>query len=105
MPNEDKDQLTTTPTAFDIWLCKQFSKWLGRDVSDLDTPFADLGLDSIGAVTLSADLEEAIGIPIEGSILWEYSTIRLLSRYLTEEIQRHGAEINVISSSDQHSVN
>jgi acyl carrier protein len=88
-------------TTLEVWLCEQFAKWLGREPSDIDasTNFADYGLDSIGAVTMSADLEEAVGVPLEGSILWEYPTINRLSKHLREEMKRLGIAFRAASGS------
>ena len=42
---------------------------------DRDAPLTDFGLDSLAAVSFSADLETVIGRPISASIVWEFPSI------------------------------
>lgn len=52
---------------------------------DIDEPFANFGLNSIDAVSLSGDLEEILGCGLSATLLWDFPTIRELSAYLAEE--------------------
>ncbi len=64
-------------------------KWLAARLHVALTPqdgrrtFDELGVDSLTAVELAADLAEWIQSPLEDTILWDYSTPEALARYLT----------------------
>ncbi|MEM9185487.1 MAG: AMP-binding protein [Planctomycetota bacterium] len=53
--------------------------------SDRDRPFAELGLDSLTAVELSGELEQAIAVPLPPIIAWNHPTPAALARYLAEQ--------------------
>lgn len=55
------------------------------DEVDIDEPFANFGLNSIDAVSLSGDLEDMLGCGLSATLLWDFPTIRELSAYLAEE--------------------
>jgi acyl carrier protein len=46
---------------------------------DLDTPLTDLGLDSIYALSLCADIEDVYGLEVDPAIFDELPSIRLLA--------------------------
>lgn len=56
---------------------------------DPDRPILELGIDSIAAVTLTVQLEERLGIPIEPTVILEHETVHLLSAFL--DAQRRAA--------------
>ncbi len=47
-----------------------------------DRPLIEYGMDSLMAVTLSGRLEDLLGRPISGSIVWEYPTLADLADHL-----------------------
>ena len=53
----------------------------------LDTPLTELGLDSVYALTLCGDIEDAYGIEVDPLIVWDYPTIRELAGGLTEQLR------------------
>lgn len=44
-----------------------------------ETPLADLGLDSVYALTLCGDIEDAYDLDVDPTIVWDYPTIRQLA--------------------------
>ncbi len=56
---------------------------LAPDQIDPRKPFVDMGLDSLDLVTLSGDLEEALGIVLDPIIAYEYNTVESLALYLS----------------------
>ncbi|MBN9414949.1 MAG: acyl carrier protein [Candidatus Eremiobacteraeota bacterium] len=48
----------------------------------VDEEFANLGLNSVHAVTLSGELEERLQLSIEPHLVFEYPTIASLAEYL-----------------------
>ncbi|HEY9402633.1 MAG TPA: acyl carrier protein [Pyrinomonadaceae bacterium] len=70
------------------WLARELAAFLEIDADEIDIqePFANFGLNSIAAVTLSGDLEDWLGCELPATLLWDYPTIQVLSRHLAEEV-------------------
>jgi acyl carrier protein len=51
----------------------------------IDTPLADLGIDSVLGMTLCADLECEKGFAVETTIVWDYPTIDAIAEHLSAE--------------------
>jgi acyl carrier protein len=49
----------------------------------LDQAFADYGLDSVSAVSLCADIEDRLNVPVEPTLAWDYPTIGEMAVYLS----------------------
>ena len=56
----------------------------------VDTPFSDLGIDSLASVPLALEFEQASGVPVSAELLYDYPTVRLLAGYLDEWRDEHG---------------
>ncbi|MEN1678303.1 MAG: AMP-binding protein [Planctomycetota bacterium] len=69
------------------WMVEWLATKTDLDASafDRDRPFAELGLDSLTAVELSGELEEAFGVPLPPVVAWNYPTPAALARYLAEQ--------------------
>ena len=62
---------------------------MGRDPShalNLQTPFSELGLDSLMAVELRNALAAAVGHSLQTSLAYDYPTIEKLGDYLGQEL-------------------
>lgn len=63
-------------------------EWLRREMSmdmesiDYDAPFFDLGIDSMGAMSIAAELEDAFGKKINPELIYELESIRELAAHL-----------------------
>ena len=70
------------------WLASKLSELLGINADEIDfkEPFANFGLNSIAAVSLSGDLEDWLGCELPATLLWDYPTIEALARYITLEL-------------------
>ncbi|RXJ71750.1 hypothetical protein CS022_20105 [Veronia nyctiphanis] len=55
------------------------------DISD-DIAFDRYGLESTQAVMLTNDLSDWLGVDLDATVLYEYSTIKRLAEYLTEHV-------------------
>ncbi|MGA9769013.1 MAG: acyl carrier protein [Blastocatellia bacterium] len=71
------------------WLRTQLAESLVTDPAQIDVrePFASYGLSSVAAISLTADLEDWLQIRLEPTLAWDYPTIELLARYLSEELE------------------
>ncbi len=68
------------------WLVSKLAEIRGIDGEEIDVqePFADFGLNSIDAVSLSGDLEDLLGVTLPATLLWDFPTIEELSTHLAE---------------------
>ena len=71
------------------WLITHVAELLhiAPDTIDIHDPFANYGLSSLDAVTLSGDLEELLGRRLSPTLAYEYPSILMLSRYLAENTE------------------
>jgi acyl carrier protein len=72
------------------WLTAKVAGYLGldHDEVDLDTPLADLGIDSIKGLALCADLQAEQGLTADATIVWDHPTITELATYLIYQSRR-----------------
>jgi acyl carrier protein len=70
------------------WLVGRLAERLGVAETEVDVsqPFAFYGLDSLAAVSLSAELEDRLGRKLPPTLTWDYPTVVLLSRHLAETV-------------------
>jgi len=70
--------------ALQSWLVRFIAGTVGVDPRAVDArePFTRLGLDSLAATRLVNGLSEALGRPLEPTIVWEHPTIEALVRHL-----------------------
>lgn len=52
---------------------------------DIHGSMFQMGLDSSGALALTGELEDWLGVLLDPAILWEYSTISQLADHLATE--------------------
>lgn len=67
------------------WLIRRFAAKLRCTEAEVsrDQAFASLGLSSLEAVELTADLEKFIGFPVAPTLAWNYPTIFTLAKFLS----------------------
>lgn len=68
------------------WLIENLAQRLGVPTSEIeiDEPFASLGLNSVAAVSLSADLEDWLKIKLSPTVVYDYPNIVELAAYLSQ---------------------
>jgi acyl carrier protein len=54
---------------------------------ETDKPLTQYGLDSIAALTIAGDLEEALSMELPSALLWDCPTIDALARHLCGMLQ------------------
>lgn len=71
------------------WFVTYLAKLLGTapEAIDVTVPFENFALDSVSAVGMTGDLEDWLGHMIDPTMVFDYPTIELVSRYLAEEIR------------------
>lgn len=68
------------------------SAWLTESIADYrqvrpeeidpDVPLADLGLDSVYALTMCGDIEDRFGLETDPTVAWDHPTINALAGHL-----------------------
>ncbi len=91
--NNGKGEQPFAPTGFNQkqnqiqnWLIENLAQRIGIPASEIDIyePFASSGLNSIAAVSLSADLEDWLESKISPTIVYDYPNIAELAAYLAD---------------------
>ena len=92
--NRDDDELplpakaeTKSVKIIQQWLIDkvaQYHKLLPQEI-DIKEPFARYGMDSVEAVSISADLEDWLDCQVSPTIIYDYPTIETLATYLAGE--------------------
>lgn len=70
------------------WLVERVAFFVEMDPQDVD-PSVDLvkyGIDSIRALTLSANIEDEYDLDIEASLAWDYRTVRAIAQYIATKL-------------------
>ncbi len=69
------------------WLIDYLARVLEVDPGQIDLrrPFAEYGLDSLAAITLSGELERWLGRDLSPTLAWDHPNIEALARYLAAE--------------------
>lgn len=83
-------EMTITPAVIQEWLIQNLSKSLELSPTEIDVrePFASYGLSSVASVSLTADLEDWLGLKLLPTLAWDYPSIEMLSLYLSDELQQ-----------------
>ena len=53
---------------------------------ELDRPFAELGLNSVMAMSIRREAEQLVGIELSATMLWNHPTIASLAGYLAKKL-------------------
>jgi len=82
---------TTTSTSVEAiadWLRRRVAFYLERPVEGIDpaTPFTEMGLDSVYALTLCGDIEDQYGLAVEATLPWDHPTVDALAAHLHQEV-------------------
>jgi acyl carrier protein len=67
------------------WLTDRLAVYLDRlpDTIDPTVPLAEYGMDSVGALSLCGDIEDAFGIAVDPSLAWDHPTVVALVAHLS----------------------
>jgi acyl carrier protein len=87
--------LAPAPDATDIrrWLLARVAAYLDVPVEEVDPdrPLAELGLDSVLALQLSADIEDELDVS-DDTLAWDHPTISAIARHLADLVLRRAAD-------------
>ena len=82
----------TRPDDVRDWLTTRLLAYLPVTETELahDFPLAELGVDSVIALTLCGDIEEELGLAVDDTLVWTYPTPSALARYLARSLAAAG---------------
>ncbi|MFJ7048680.1 hypothetical protein CTU88_38375 [Streptomyces sp. JV178] len=66
------------------WLTERVATYLRRTPQDIDTsvPLTELGLDSLTALAITADIEDEFEVTVDDALTWDHPTIDALAKAL-----------------------
>lgn len=66
------------------WIIQKIANYLAiaPDQIDATRPLAEYGLNSVYALTLSGEIEDHFGVPVEPTMTWDCPTVAAMSDYL-----------------------
>jgi acyl carrier protein len=69
------------------WLVQRIAAYVRKTPEAIqpDQPFAEYGLDSVYALTLTGDIEDQLGIYLPPTAMWDYPTVDALVGLLVSE--------------------
>lgn len=80
--------IDTHSTTVQDWLIDRVADYTERAPHQVDPtiPLAELGMDSVSAVSLCGEIEDRWMLDIDPTLVFEYPTIAAIATYLTAEI-------------------
>ncbi|MDQ7878333.1 acyl carrier protein [Microbacterium sp. QXD-8] len=77
-----------TATEIEQWLAGRVVAYGKMQADDftVDTPLAELGLDSVYALTLCGDIEDEFELEVDPTIVWDHPTIRELAEGIRQRV-------------------
>ncbi|WP_433733211.1 acyl carrier protein [Nocardia sp. CA-129566] len=76
------------PTVIEGWLVTRVADYTDRAPHHVDptVPVAELGLDSVSAVSLCGEIEDRWQVDIDPTVVFDYPTIADIAEYLAAEL-------------------
>ncbi|MEM9216876.1 MAG: AMP-binding protein [Cyanobacteria bacterium P01_F01_bin.150] len=94
--NESKEEFSRpksfpTEEEIEVWIVSHLARHLNvrPDEIDVNESFTDYGLDSSVAISTTGDLAEWLNFELEPTLFWEYTNIKAIALYLSEESQNN----------------
>lgn len=80
--------MPTRPIDETEWLIDKVAGFLRIPPNsvDMDRPLAEYGLDSVYALTLCGDMEDAFGIEVEPTMAWDYPSVAAMAGFLRAQV-------------------
>jgi acyl carrier protein len=84
-PETDKAADAETISAW-LTACIADYRQVAPEEIDPEVPLADLGLDSVYALTMCGDIEDRFGLETDPTVAWDHPTISALSGHLASRL-------------------
>jgi acyl carrier protein len=88
-PTREREPRLDGESAIAEWLVQRIARETGTPPSEIDShaSFADFGLDSRTAVSLSSELEKLLGQELPPTLIWDFPTIDEASKHLASLVR------------------
>ncbi len=76
--------------ALRAWLTAKVAEYAECEPDQIrpDVSLAEYGLDSMYGLMLCGDIEDHLGLTVDPTVAWDYSTVDALTGYLDTELER-----------------
>lgn len=84
-----------------VWLVDYIAKLVRIPAADVatDQEFTSFGIDSTAAVGLAVDLGDWVGMEIDPTLVYDYSTIETISRHVADALlTTHAVDKTAVAS-------
>jgi len=70
------------------WLVERVAAYLEKTPEDISTtlPLADMGMDSMYALSLCGDIEDKLNLEVEPTLAWDHPSIEAIAAYLVRQL-------------------
>ncbi|WP_406229298.1 acyl carrier protein [Nocardia sp. NBC_01009] len=77
----------THPSTIQGWLVERIADYTERAPHQVDpkVPLAELGMDSVSAVTLCGEIEDRWSLDVDPTLVFDYPTIADIAGYIAAE--------------------
>ncbi|MFQ6326709.1 acyl carrier protein [Nocardia sp. CWNU-33] len=77
----------THPSTIQGWLVERIADYTERAPHQVDpaVPLAELGMDSVSAVTLCGEIEDRWSLDVDTTLVFDYPTIADIAGYIAAE--------------------
>lgn len=84
MPDPTPTPASRTAEDLQPWLVDRLARYLDVPAERIDpeVPFAALGLDSVYAFAFCGEIEDALDVTLEPTLLWDVDTLGALTAHL-----------------------
>jgi len=86
-------QPATTRSQTDVpplqrWLTERVALYLEKTPDQIDptVALAEIGLDSVYALSMCGDIEDHLGLEVDATLIWDYPTIAAIANHLHNEL-------------------
>jgi acyl carrier protein len=82
-------QMSTGSDVMEVqrWLIERVALYLEKRPEDINPalPLAEMGMDSIYALSLCGDIEDNLKLDVEPTLAWDHPSIEAIARYLVSQ--------------------
>lgn len=82
--------MSTGPAVMEVqrWLVERVALYLEKPPEEINPalPLAEMGMDSIYALSLCGDIEDNLNLEVEPTLAWDHPSIEAIAAYLVSQM-------------------